>query len=914
MKFNIVKLFWAFLATCLIGAIFGVSAIVYFSFSLPKIASLSDYNPSIPSKILSRDGEILAEIGHEKREVAAIEDIPEKVIDCFLAAEDDSFYEHQGVDYLGVLRALVVNLRAGKVVQGGSTITQQVAKSFLLSNERSVTRKIKDFLLALKIEKKFTKPEILYLYLNQVYLGGGYYGVKSAFKGYFDKELDEATSAEAALVAGLLVAPGRYSPYINPKFALARQHYVLRRLRDTGKITNEEFERSISEKIKLRLRKTGEFKAGYFTDWVRRRVIEKFGEENFLTGGYKIVTTLDWELQQVAEKEVAKGVRAIDKRQGFKGPLEHIEPETLEVMKERISNMRKENYRDQSLFFTIGEDDQREYEIDFNQDEVQKVLERISDQKFSKLKNYVPGNDLEDNFHKNIKVGEIYKGIVEKVLDKERLIFVDIGGLKGIISYEYFRWAHERTISEERQYFGQVTRPSTIVKPGDVILAELLDKNTSISKMIWRQALEDFKKSKDYDVLKDENYLMLALEQEPEAQGALVSLRPDTGEIISLVGGADFKKSQFNRANQSLRQPGSSFKPLLFAAALENGFQANSIILDSPEALGGAEQSINWKPRNYDGKFKGPITFREALEQSRNVPTIKLAYDVGVSKITSFMQRVGLKAEMDPDLSLSLGSFGVTLLDITSTYAIFPNGGKIIDPISIVSITDRFGTEFQIDERIRLGKVKEAQELALEESKKTIAESEVENGEEAEQKVVKNPYLETIGGSQVYDHRLAYIMTNILKGVVNNPGGTGRAAREVSTFLGGKTGTTNSFVDAWFLGFSQNIVTGTWAGLDDNSPLGWGETGATSALPIWLEYMRVALKKYGEFDFRAPPGIVNVKIDKSTGQLASGNDGFLEAFVMGTEPGADSEDSENIVVPPANNGEVFEDDEYYSNQ
>ena len=311
------------------------SVIAYFSFSLPQISSLKDYRPSIPSQILAKDGTVLAEIGKEKRSITQVEEIPKRIINAFLSAEDDNFYEHTGVDYFGVLRAAIANLRAGKVVQGGSTITQQVAKSLLLSSERSISRKIKDFLLARKIEKKLSKQEILFLYLNQVYLGGGYYGIKAAIKGYYEKELTEASIAETAMIAGLLVAPGKYSPYVNPKYAKKRQRYVLGRMFATNKITEKEYQDALSEKIKFRARKSNHFKAGHFTDWVRQRVIGLVGKEKFLNGGFKVLTTLDWDLQQVAEKEVLKGAKQIDKRQGFKGPIGFVEPEKhLEIFKE----------------------------------------------------------------------------------------------------------------------------------------------------------------------------------------------------------------------------------------------------------------------------------------------------------------------------------------------------------------------------------------------------------------------------------------------------------------------------------------------------------------------------------------------------------------------------------------------------
>ena len=413
-----------------------------------------------------------------------------------------------------------------------------------------------------------------------------------------------------------------------------------------------------------------------------------------------------------------------------------------------------------------------------------------------------------------------------------------------------------------------------------------------------------------------QNYLKLMLDQEPDVEGALVAMNPDNGNIISLVGGANFKKSQFNRAIQSKRQPGSSFKPILFAAALENGYTPASIIIDSPETLGGVDETLNWKPRNYDGKFKGPTTLRNSLEQSRNVPTVKIASDLGVQTILDFVDRIGLDAELDQDLSLSLGSFGVTLMDLVGTYAIFPNGGRKVIPKSIVSITDRFGNAVAFDESYEDLKPSEKKETVLTESTPIPEIPTPEATCEEQQDLAdekQNPFLLTLGGDQVYDSRLAYLMTNLLRGVVLH--GTGRRAKSVSTFLGGKTGTTNNYVDAWFLGFSQNIVTGVWTGFDENQTLGWGESGAKAALPTWKEFMAAGLKKYGEYDFRPPLGIVNVLIDKETGKpVNSGSErGFLEAFVEGTEPGAQVETDEET-QENASNGPILEEDEYYNNQ
>lgn len=909
-----------FSAMVLIGGLTGVSVIAYFSFGLPKISTLADYNPPVSSQILSKDGTILADLGKENRDIARMDEIPKRVVNAFLSAEDDKFFEHKGVDYMGVLRALIVNLKAGRVVQGGSTITQQVAKSLLLSRERSIARKIKDFLLAQRIEEKFSKEEILFLYLNQVYLGGGYYGVKAAFKGYYDKELAEATVAEAAMVAGLLVAPGRYSPYINPEYAKRRQGYVLKRMYETGKITKDEYEEALVEKTKFRIRKKERFKAGYFTDWVRQRVIELVGEENFLTNGFRIETTLDWELQKVAEKAIQDGVKGIDKRQGFKGPIGRIESED-ELTNYEIE-FRKKVYAEASTFFTINENNIKEYEIAFSRDTYDKLKLKQSELR-EQIKNkfFHPGLNKEDPLLPFLKEGEMYKAVVLDTSWTGRLIYVSIGGVLATIPYSGYRWAHERIIQEERQLFPYVKDPKEVVKKGDMVWVTIRNKSKDYKYLAEKKLMEKFGKIKDkrlQKLIRSQRFIHCDLDQEADAQGALVSVDPFSGDVLAFVGGADFAKSQFNRAIQSKRQPGSSFKPLLFAAGLENGYTPSTIIIDSPEALGGVDSSLNWKPRNYDGKFKGPITFRNSLEQSRNVPTIKIAERIGVPGVLEFSNRIGFNAELDPDLSLSLGSFGVTLMDIVSTYSIFPNGGKRIYPKTITKITDRNGKQYFIEEIPTSEEEKEAEKAQAEASPgpSPTAEATEEAVAEEVKEREENPFTKNLNAEQIYDQRLAYIMTNLLRGVVLH--GTGRGARSVSTFLGGKTGTTNSYVDAWFIGFSSNLVTGVWTGFDDNKTLGWGETGAKSALPIWKDFMQAGLKKFGEYDFKIPPGIINVLIDKETGEPArsSQRNAFMEAFVEGTEPGI--EKVENNQVDQSGEGDlnnqIFEEDDYFNNQ
>lgn len=905
MKRIVLKILLFVFGLAFLGGLFGLGVIVYFSYDLPKIATLADYNPPLVSQILSSDGQVLAEIGKEEREIVSVDEVPPIIVDAFLSAEDAGFYEHSGVDYVGVMRALIANVKAGRVVQGGSTITQQVAKSLLLTSERSIARKIKDFLLALRIEQQFSKDEILFLYLNQVYLGGGYYGVKSAVRGYFDKDLEQATPAESAMIAGLLVAPGRYSPYINPSAAKTRQIYVLGRMLANNKISQEQYDEAIKEDIRYRIRRSRDFLGGHFTDWIRQRVIARVGEEGFLTGGYRVQTTLDWELQQVAEREILHGAKEIDKRQGFKGPLRTLENEKIVEFEQAF---RKNFYEQNSSYFQLDAELNRVYELNYDVAEVEAIEQGRTEWRTANPRLRIrPGYTDEDPMIEILKPNTFYEAVVTHVDDWSRMIYVSVGGVAGIIPYSYFRWAHERVISEDRQFYPYVTRPTTIVKRGDIVHVTIASKETGILRHLQDDIKAQVNKMSEKEFVVKQRYLLCWLDQVPDVQAALLSIDQSNGHIMSFVGGVNFRDSQFNRVIQSRRQPGSSFKALLFAAALENGFTPSTIILDSPESLGGVDESLNWKPRNYDGKFKGPMTFRNSLEQSRNIPTIKIAESVGVPTTIDFMKRIGFNAKIDRDLSLALGSFGVSLLDIVSTYAIFPNGGRLLKPKSILSIQDRAGNMLSLEEKDIVTIAAEEETTEEEEVEAVVEEVLTESEEEKE----VNPFHVALGGDQVYDPRLAYIMTNLLKGAVHH--GTGRSALEVSRTLAGKTGTTNNYVDAWFIGFSPNLVTGVWTGFDDNKTLGFGETGARSALPIWKEYMRASLRKYGENDFRTPIGIINVRIDKESGRLAQASAGraFEEAFVEGTEPGATSTIESQ---KPADSTQIFGDDDYYENQ
>ncbi len=883
----------------LLGIFSVVGIFFYISMDLPQINSLKDYNPPMNSKILSKDGEVLLDMGVETREVIPFEKIPKRVVDAFLSAEDDNFYQHQGIDYYGIMRAFIVNLREGRLVQGGSTITQQVAKSFLLSKNRDISRKIKDILLARKIEQKFTKDEILFLYLNQVYLGGGYYGVKAAFNGYFDKELNEATPAESALVAGLLVAPGRYSPYVNPKFAKTRQRYVLRRMFDTKKISQEEYDAALKEDIKMKIRKVNELKGGHFTDWVKQEVIKAVGTDEFLSNGFTVNTTLDWSLQEKAEKAVKDKVKELDKRQGYKGPIRKLAND--EELNAYLIEQRKRVQEDQSTYFTFATDGRKIYEFHEDDDSLQKNLSYYEEEKAKiseRFRSLVDvGNSLNDPFLNFLLVGKTYSGVVLNTDDLKHTILVEVAGTRVIIPETGYAWAHERKFGENPVGHQPVKVPSKILKRGDVILVSITEKSVASDQIINADFFKKYKDPALKGILAKQKFFKGAIDQEPEAEGALIALNAHTGEVVTMVGGVDFKKSQFNRVIQSSRQPGSCVKAFIYAASLENGYNPASELMDSPQALGGIDDSLNWKPRNYDGEFKGPMTFREALEVSRNIPTVRLVQDIGVRKINEFVNRFHIQADLPKDMSLSLGSFGVSLAELTKGYAVFPNGGKAIRMKHITSIKDRWKKSYPIPAA--------DQPWTQPGTPETKTEAPVEGAA-----LDGNPFLANLNATQVYDPRLAYVMTNLLKGVAHY--GTAAKAGHLGN-VAGKTGTTNNYVDALFVGFTADLVVGAWTGFDDNRSLGYGETGGSAALPLWIDYMNSTIPKYGAPDFTIPDGITFLSIDKPTGKVLppGAEGGFLEAFVSGYEPGtAAAQPADGSKTDTSGN----DDDGYFKNQ
>ncbi len=731
---------------------------------LPSISSLKDYRPSIITRVYADDDQLIDEFYLEDRKVVKVTDLPKFVIQAFVAAEDARFFRHKGIDFQGIIRAFFKNMEAGAIVQGGSTITQQVAKALFLSPEKKYIRKFKEAILAYKIDKYLKKYEILNLYMNHIYLGHGTYGIEAASTRYFGKSAEQLTLPEAALLAGLPKAPSRYSPSLHPERARKRQLYVLDRMAEDGYITEEEKMAALAVEVKLKRDEERKEKiAPYFTENVRRYIQAKYGSDVLYSEGIEVYTTLDIASQKAARYAVNRGLRELDKREGYRGPLKHIPEEEIE---EFIEN--------------IGIDSEG------------------------------PFKDL------------IIQAVVTSVDSEEKRVVLRAGKYEGIITLDRMSWA--RVPDSEVAYNAvKVKDPAEILARGDVVEARVLGFAGNI--------------------------LELALEQEPRVQGALLAMDSNTGAIRAMVGGRSYGKSEFNRATQAKRQPGSAFKPFIFTAAFDKGMTPATIIMDSPVIYRDTLKDSLWKPQNFSEKFYGPTTLRTALIHSRNLVTIKLLKEIGIDYAADYSVNMGISSPLTRDLSMALGTSGVTLQDMVRGYGLFANGGKRVKPYFIKKIVDRTGNVVE------------------------------ENVPEVE---------------QVIDPAISYITSHLLQEVVK--GGTGWRVRALGRPVAGKTGTTNDLKDAWFMGFTPSMVAGVWVGFDDLKPLGKYETGSRAASPIFLYFMEKALAGHPVESFLPPKGVVFAKIDPDTGMLASSNSEkyIFECFLEGTEPTGSVVEKDNI--------------------
>ncbi len=805
----------------LVATILGGLVFWYFSGSLPKIISVEDYRPLTVTRLVSGQGKeerLFGEFFKERRYLVPYSSMPETLVRAFISAEDDKFFEHQGVNMASILRASIANFRAGHVVQGGSTITQQVAKSLLLTPERSFVRKIKEVILAGRIEANLKKEQILFLYLNQIYLGHGAYGVEAASRTYFNKSASELSLGECAVLAGLPQAPGKYSPHLNPKKAKERQLYVLRRMYENKFISQSQMQEAAATPLKIHQDEDVNAKySAYLVEQVRRYLVDKYGEKAVYEDGLKVQVPTTPELAAAARKSVQEGLRVVDKRIGYRGPLQKLKSS------EEIEKFLQEE-RTRLVLQKTG------YEL---------LLPDGHLDALAALKQEGVTRDQQ-----LLKEGELYRGVVTSFDDRRKSAGVMIGAIKAELPIDGMRWARglrdDKTGAPVR---GEPGVPSQVLSKGDVILVKvnrIADAAVSVG-----------------------------LEQEPLVQGALFSLDVQTGDVLAMEGGYDFAQSEFNRVTQAQRQPGSSFKPIIYAAAVEKGFTPASVIVDSPIVYEDAENG-KWKPTNFEEKFYGDTTFRQALIKSRNVPTIKIVQSLQVQNVIDFARRLGMNGQFPGDLSISLGSGAVSLSEMTRTYALFPRLGRRLHPVFISRVEDRDG------------RLLEERKLAA--AAPAPLPAPAKPGDKESEPALGSGYPLASDPDQLLDPRVAFVMTHLMKEVVNY--GTGHEAKTLGRAAAGKTGTTNDYLDAWFVGFTPSVVTGVWVGFDNQKSIGPGETGARAALPIWLSYMKEAVKNTPDQDFTVPSGVVFATIDPTTGKLAAPNlsGSIKEAFIEGTEP------------------------------
>ncbi|MFV8819079.1 penicillin-binding protein 1A [Haliea sp. E17] len=775
----------------LFGALWLLAGIyLYLSPDLPDVQTLRDVKLQTPMRVYTREGDLIGQFGEQKRSPLAYDQIPPQFIDALLAAEDDNFFQHQGIDLMGLARAASELVVTGEKGSGGSTLTMQVARNYFLSLEKTFMRKFNEILLAIEIERRLSKQEILELYINRVFLGHRAYGFEAASQVYYGTSIDNLNLAQYAMLAGIPKAPSRNNPISGPEAGKERRNWILGRMRDLGYITQQEYAEAVVAPVTAGLHGAQiSFAAHYAAEMARQEMLDRYGVEAY-NDGYSVYTTINSPLQKVARQSLIDGLLAYDSRHGYRGPEQHWSPPADDA------NAAAEYW-------------------------VEK-LEAIPQ-----------------------IIGQTPAVVMEIGEDRVKLLFRDAGtgellwdkGMSGARPY--------RT----ENYLGAAPKtPAELFKPGDLI-----------------RVVQD-----------EEGAWQLA--QIPAVQGALVSLNPDNGAIVSVVGGMGFELSKFNRATQALRQPGSNFKPFLYSAALEAGFTAASIINDAPIVV--ADNSIEdiWRPENDSGEFYGPTRLRWALTKSRNVVSIRLLQQLGIDNLVAALERYGIDtSNLDANLSLALGTHAMTPLEVVSGYATIANGGYRVEPYLIDRVEDMEG---RVIFQARPPTVcRDCDDKPAPAGRKELSMEEILASEAAEDALPQPP--------RVMDERVSFIMTSILQDVIKKGTGT-RALALKRGDIAGKTGTTNGPMDAWFSGYNRDVVTTTWVGFDNYTPLGRREFGGTAALPIWIDYMREALRDSPDRQRPIPPGVVTVRINSTTGGLAAPGDStaIFEFFREETAPRA----------------------------
>ena len=781
--FTLIFTFLFFTSILLLGAFFYI--LWHFGKDLPDYRQLSKYEPSVVSRVYAENGALLKEYSIERRVFVPIDVIPNKIITAFLSAEDKDFYDHFGVDIPAILRALITNFKnygQGKRLVGASTITQQVAKNFLLSSEVTFERKIKEAILAIRIERAFSKREILELYLNEIYLGNNSYGIAAAALNYFDKSLDDLTIDEAAFLATLPKAPSKYNPKTNYKRVLVRRNWVLNQMYKNGYLTmSEKNEFQSREIIITKSSGLDDTSAPYFAEEVRRKMLKNFGFDALYQGGLSIRTTLNPMLQRYADEALINGLENLDKRQGWRGVIDNI-------------NLKKvSDYEINQIISKFG--------FGLPQKKIISVVKKITD---NKILLHTLNKEIELEFKSE-------SWFRKQIIYKDKKNNYQIGFGKKFKNFNDF------------------------LKVGDVILIEKQDKIYSISQI-------------------------------PKVNGAIVVIDPNTGRVLSMSGGYQFSKSEFNRATQAYRQPGSAFKPFVYLAALDQKIKPTDIILDAPLSYDQGIGLPKWKPANYTKKFYGPSPLRLGIEKSRNLMTARLALLVDMEKIKKYGKNFGIYDNLPNLLSMSLGAGETTLMRLTTAYAMIVNGGKKITPIIIDRVQDRRGKTILKNDLRRCKNCNFGNYNDLTNIPKLVDERE-----------------------QITDPGSAYQMVSMLRGAVTR--GTGKLVNKLNKTLAGKTGTTNLNQDAWFIGFSSDLVVGVFVGFDNPATLGKRETGSSVAAPIFREFMSKALHEKPDIPFRRPAGIKLIKVNPKTGLLSKSNSRnyIMEAFKPGQLPNKTSE-------------------------
>jgi penicillin-binding protein 1A len=844
--------------------------------TLPDMIKVEDYKPLLVSQVFDRNNQIIGEFFRERRVMVQYKDIPKDVVNAFVAAEDDKFFQHKGIDLQALFRAAIANMRAGRNVQGGSTITQQVAKTLLLTSERTYTRKIKDILLAIQMEENLTKDQIMYLYLNQIYFGQSAYGIEMAAQTYFKKSVKQLTLPEAAMLAGLPKAPSEFSPVRNPSRAKERQIYVLNRMADVGFITKQTAAAAANEPIKVFLKTDYESLAPYYLETVRQILVKQLGEDVVLDQGIKVYTGLDLKKQIAANTAVTQGLKELDKRQGFRGPLLKLNSD--EEIEEHLEKLRTKLILESNPDRTILPDG-KFADIEWQYKKKKGALFGGKDK--------TAAADDSDKLPSFIKIGKTYEAVVMDVNDEIGYVEVRLPAAKGFIDFETMKWARSPDFEKKSDY-DLIQKPSNALSKGDVILVKIISEKMQWEKKQKTVADKSGKRLKnklvDIEYPKTDDHLQVELDQEPLVEGSLLSIDQQTQEVLAMVGGYDFSRNEFNRALQAARQTGSSFKALVFAAALEKGYNPSTPIIDAPIAYrqagdeGQGDDKI-WKPSNHEKQFYGEITMRNALVKSLNIPSVKIVEDIGVGYATEFAKRLGVFSKLNPDFTLVLGSSSLTLYEMTKSFSIFGRNGLRTRPLMIKKVLDSKGRALieNLDLDVRFAD--EIKKIDDEFEAKRKAYLENPGDEDSNYFYFENP-------EQMIRPETAYVITEMLKGTINDPNGTGGRAAQLNREVAGKTGSTNGYFDAWFIGYTPNIATGVWVGFDKEKSIGRGEVGGKAALPIWLSYMQNAHSNLPVLSFTPPPKVKIVKVDAETGRLpnSASKRVISQAFVEGTEP------------------------------